>query len=242
MSEQNEQEWQDSLWDHYQKAHKSVFDLSYPRLDYLSKQCGSTQRVLNIGIGSGYLERKLHSRGVEVYAIDPSPASVKGLRTELHTDSRVKVGHCHDIPYPDEYFDVVIMSEVLEHLQPDRLQESLDEVRRVLNFGGKFMGTVPFNEVLQDGYVICPKCRSEFHRWGHMNSFDKESLRTTIESSDFRIIRLSVRAFSDFSRRSPKPLLRALFREVLGRLGEKIVNPSLYFMATKKSSRRDRVD
>jgi len=84
------------------------------------------------------------------------------------------------MPFPDEHFDVVVMSEVLEHLDPDVFQTTLSEVRRVLRKGGRFIGTVPARERLEDSLVVCPQCGCVFHRWGHKQTFDIASLSAAL--------------------------------------------------------------
>jgi SAM-dependent methyltransferase len=50
------------------------------------------------------------------------------------------------------------MSEVLEHLDDAALAAALGEVRRLLVPGGRLLLTVPHDEHLPDGEVICPCC------------------------------------------------------------------------------------
>ena len=57
---------QDNIWKHYQNHAKDALALSYPRLRFLAERCRPGARVLNIGVGSGYLEKLLADRGVEI--------------------------------------------------------------------------------------------------------------------------------------------------------------------------------
>src|ERR1051325_5641961 len=137
---------QDRLWSHLQTRGRSAFDLSYPRLRFLAEECRPGATVLNIGVGAGYLERALISRGVEAFALDPSQETVDRLRDELKMGSRAQCGYSQSIPFADAAFDKVIMTEVLEHLPSDVMHQTFDEVRRVLRPNGEFTGTVPFQE------------------------------------------------------------------------------------------------
>jgi SAM-dependent methyltransferase len=221
---------QDRIWRHYQNYAKDVFGLNYSRLRFLAKRCHPGTRVLNIGVGSGYLEKLLVDQGVEVCSLDPCGESVEQLRVELNMGQRAKQGYSQNIPFNTGYFDKVIMIEVLEHLSGDAFHVTLDEVRRVLKPGGEFTGTVPYRENLQDNKVLCPHCQAQFHRWGHYQSFDVASLRTFLKQHGFRAKRIYTHSFPDFRRPGLKFFLKAVFRYALGRLGEPLVGPSLYFV------------
>jgi SAM-dependent methyltransferase len=208
-----------------------VFDLSYPRLRFLAERCAAGSRVLNIGVGSGYLEELLVARGADVYSLDPSAQSIERLRTTLQMGVRAQHGYGQQMPFQDRFFDKVIMTEVLEHLPDDVLHPTLDEVRRVLKAGGELTGTVPYREDLTSNEVLCPRCRTQFHRWGHEQAFDAARLGGILRGHGFDVVRMYPRTFPDFRRPHPRLFLKATFRYVLGRLGEPLVTPNLYFSA-----------
>ena len=226
---------QDCLWDHYQEGAAFLFDLSYPRLDFLASRIKKGQSVLNIGVGNGYLEEKLHHRGVDVHALDPSQKTMDKLKKRIPLGDKAQVGYGQAIPFFSDCFDVIIMTEVLEHLTDDALKQTLKEVHRVLKTGGIFIGTVPYREDLNANRVICPCCHSIFHRWGHHQSFDKEKLTGGLTSAGFSIIEAYPRAFPDWKRINIKLLIKSVGRYILGRLGETIVSPNLYFKVQKPS-------
>lgn len=231
MSEQTEQ---DNIWRHYQNNARDVFDLSYSRLRFLAERCVYKTRVLNIGVGSGYLEKLLAARGVEVYSLDPCAASIARLRIELSMGERAQQGHSSNLSvFKDEYFDKVIMTEVLEHLSGEILHSTLDEVRRSLKPGGEFTGTVPYREDLKSNEVICPNCQAQFHRWGHHQSFDVASLGQVLKQHGFIVEHLYTRSFPDFRRAGLKLFAKSIFRYILGRMGEQLIGPHLYFIAKR---------
>ena len=138
-------------------------------------------RVLNIGVGGGILEKIALSKNIDIYSLDPSEKSIKKLQ-ELMAKDKAKVGYSQNIPFSNNYFDVVVMSEILEHLTDEVIAKTLKEVNRILKKGGKFIGTVPYNENLNEQIVICPNCGEKFHRWGHVQSFDKLKMSKLLES------------------------------------------------------------
>ena len=47
------------------------------------------------------------------------------------------------MPFDDDYFDVVTMLAVFEHIAPERLGNVLKEISRVLKKGGMYIMTTP---------------------------------------------------------------------------------------------------
>lgn len=92
------------------------------------------EKILDLGGGTGYLAKKLVPLAMEVHLLDLSPAMVSRVRDPA---VKVLVGDALNMPYEAEFFDVVILSDVLHHVRErDRL---LEETARVLRDGGKFL-------------------------------------------------------------------------------------------------------
>lgn len=178
-----DQATQDKVWDYWQTTGIKSFASNTGRLNYVRKCVAKTgkRKVLTIGVGDLYLEKLLLRDGIDLYVMDPSEASISSAHESLHLDSsRAMIGYSQDMPYEADSFDVIVMSEVLEHLEDDVLERTIKELYRVLRKGGQFIGTVPFNEDLKQ--IMCPYCSSVFHRVGHVRSFDQQSIRTTINA------------------------------------------------------------
>ena len=100
----------------------------------------SCKRLLDVGCGPGYATVRFLEKADEVYGIDYDPALIKeakGHNKKIHWT----VGKGEKLPYKTGFFDVVIMSDVLEHVENER--RSLDEVHRVLRKGGTLVISVP---------------------------------------------------------------------------------------------------
>jgi SAM-dependent methyltransferase len=192
--------------------------------------------VLNIGSGDGGLEVMLHRKGVVVLVLDPSDDTVTRLRQSLDLGDRARQGHSQTIPFESGSVDVVIMTEVLEHLAESALSDTLGEVCRVLAPGGRFLGTVPYAEDLDRGNVFCPHCQQVFHQRGHLQSFTCARLETLLETQGLRVRTCHARAFAHWRARTVKGLVRAVVRHILGRLKEPIVSPNIYFESIKPVS------
>lgn len=103
-------------------------------------------KVLDAGSGSGWLALRLAQKGFEVTGVDNALgfikyASLKGKQLGLSKKARFQLGDVRKLDFPDDYFDVIICSEVLEHLRDDR--QATDQLERVLKKGGLCVVTVP---------------------------------------------------------------------------------------------------
>lgn len=229
---------QHRIWDHFQSERVDSFDHARGRYAAMRRLVRAhvprgAARVLNIGIGSGRLERLLRADGLQVSALDPGGAAVAALRAD-GVDARV--GLAQEMPFEAAQFDAVVASEVLEHLVPDVRARALADIARVLRPGGWFLGSVPYREVLADQEVICPDCGKVFHRWGHVASFDLPDLQAELEAW-FEAVRCRRLSFVDWQRaRAPLPLAKAVVQSLLGRLGEPIASPSIRFAARRRGA------
>ncbi|MFC1790646.1 methyltransferase domain-containing protein [Patescibacteria group bacterium] len=100
--------------------------------------------VLDVGAGRGELAIRCAQKGAEVKAIDYSRAAVEIAKGNLRvadkgTASRIvfKKMNAKKLIYPDKYFDIVFMGDVVEHLYPEELRQVFLEIKRVLRSGGK---------------------------------------------------------------------------------------------------------
>jgi len=98
-------------------------------------------KVLDVGCGNGPLTFPIAALGCEVVGVDVNAASIERNRRESrYPNARFAVvpGASFDL---GESFDLIICSEVLEHL--DLPQPLVDSIARHLKPGGTLMVTVP---------------------------------------------------------------------------------------------------
>lgn len=225
---------QTKIWNYFQnddEAGEAAFN-ARPRYEFLARQIATGAQVLNIGAGRGGLEAILVTKGVQVSTLDPSEATIDRLRKELAMGERAKVGYSQSMPFADHQFDVVVMSEVLEHLSDEVLGATFREVHRVLKNGGRFIGTVPAEENLLEHRVVCPHCGTQFHRWGHVQSFSEDRLRALL-SERFGPIIVS-RSFFEVGRSlNWKGRLVSMFKKLVMGFGFKGGGESYYFSANR---------
>ncbi len=93
-----------------------------------------TERVLDLGGGTGFLARRLVPLAREVHLLDLSPAMVKRVRG---AKVKARVGNALNMPYATGFFDVVVLSDFLHHVRErNRL---LCETVRVMRPGGRLL-------------------------------------------------------------------------------------------------------
>jgi len=145
------------LWDTLnleQKPLITVNPMEEDRLKIVSHFIkGGNLEILNIGFGSGNLERKYFQSysqaSVNWYGIDISPASVKKVQQDF-PQGKFEIGNIAKMKLQSDHFDYAIAVEVLEHIPPKNTLQALSEVKRVVKPGGYFIISVPLNEGLEE--------------------------------------------------------------------------------------------
>ncbi len=96
--------------------------------------------ILDVGTSSGTNLRMLKSlgftnfKGVDISPLAAQIAKDKGL-------GNVDIGDICKLPYPDNQFDLILATDIIEHVDDDLL--ALQELRRVLKPHGTILLTVP---------------------------------------------------------------------------------------------------
>lgn len=101
---------------------------------------GGQIRLLDAGCGEGFLSKQIkeHFPDWKVIGLDGAEEAID-LARAFHKGIDFKVGSIYKLPFKDKSFDIVVCSEVLEHL--DRPYDALRELKRVTD--GALLLTVP---------------------------------------------------------------------------------------------------
>ena len=127
--------------------------------------------LLDVGCGDAVATNRLPQRG-RVVGVDFSVVALSRAQTLAVCAS------LDALCFPDASFDLVLATEVLEHLTTPVLDHAVREMARVAR---KYcIISVPNRERLRFARVTCPMCTSSLHVWGHLQSYTPDRLATLI--------------------------------------------------------------
>lgn len=92
--------------------------------------------ILDVGCGTGTHLELYRRYQCNLFGIDSSAAMLRVARSRLGDSARLISGNAAYMPYPDEYFDLVIAMLSLHEMPLDIRLKVLQEVRRVLKKDG----------------------------------------------------------------------------------------------------------
>jgi 2-polyprenyl-3-methyl-5-hydroxy-6-metoxy-1,4-benzoquinol methylase len=144
--------------------------------------------VLDYGCGTGLLLARLAEQGYRVAGSDTSEQSLEATRQRLRAyDNFLGAFTPAALLAEGRRFDTILAVELVEHLHDDWLEHALSNLRRLLKSDGRAIVTTPNQERLEDSLLMCPCCRTVFHRWQHMRAWSQASLTDYVEQRGFRV-------------------------------------------------------
>lgn len=213
--------------------------------DYFTRQVGRgvirfakslipfTQEVVDFGCGMGDLLEFMLEEGVPCRGVDSSAGSVDFVNERFGGRAGWKgaiVSADGRTPLPDGSVGTLFFVETIEHLPPPVTAAVLRELRRLVTpKTGRLFITTPNDEELARGQVFCPGCHSVFHRYQHVESFDRRKLTETMEAAGFETIACDATDFGLYVADPPVPQRRSVLdlsiRDVLS-FGKRLVKRS----------------
>ena len=130
-----------AFYEEFQKRGK--YDYFYGdafRKELYIRLIGQNETILEIGCRAGNLTQH-YAPGNRVTGIDVDRNALKLFEERLGLKSQWVDVDSEPLPFPTGSFSVVVFSEVMEHLRYP--QKALKEIARVLQPGGRLIGSVP---------------------------------------------------------------------------------------------------
>jgi ubiquinone/menaquinone biosynthesis C-methylase UbiE len=170
--------------------------------------------VLDLGCGDGEVAVELaRLTGAKVIAADVSNVALDACRRRGLQTARLQAGE--PLPFAENSFDLVFMTEVIEHLlDPSR---TLNEIRRVLRPNGYLILSTPnlaclpnrflvllgiqplFSEVSEEG--VYGRRFKMFGQGGepvgHLRLYTRGALKEVLEASEFKLLIMRGAAFHE---------------------------------------------
>jgi 2-polyprenyl-3-methyl-5-hydroxy-6-metoxy-1,4-benzoquinol methylase len=153
----------------------------YLRLDLIRKY-KKVGKVLDVGCATGYFLEAARTAGFTPYGVEFSPYSSQ-IAKDKFGDEAIYQGTLEECPFPARSFDVIAMSDLLEHVKNPRAV--LKKARTLLKDDGIVMIMTPdtgslTHRVMRDKWV--------HYKIEHLFYFNRDSLNLLAEEQGFRII------------------------------------------------------
>ena len=157
----------------YQSANPLVSYLHNRRIEIVRDFTRKTnsRSLLEVGSGDGYVLKALSDLPVSLTGIEISEKRIERSRA-LVPQAEIVAGDAREMPFADHSFDIVVCSEVLEHVpEPER---AIEEMKRVVRPGGLVIVTVPQERNWQLGRLLL--LRFPIRIPDHINQFSVSSM------------------------------------------------------------------
>lgn len=168
--------------------------MSLETVDFQRLSLTAGMRILDVGCGEGrhtlsaWLRAPVHAVGVDLSSEDLATARSRQAEFQPAAEPGRSLSFIEasalDLPFADASFDVVICSEVLEHIFDHR--GVIDEIGRVLRPGGTLVASVPRAWPER----LCWWLSDPYHEaaGGHIRIFRGRELQRLVGSRGFRYL------------------------------------------------------
>jgi len=150
---------QEDLWVEMEKS----------TVELIRKYAEGRQRILDVGVGLGRVLSQFPE--MERFGMD---ISLDYLEEAQRKGINVCYALVEDMPYTEEFFDIVVCTDVLEHVLD--LNLACAKILKTLKKSGILIVRVPYREDLSP-YLL----ENDLYQYSHLRNFDEHSLRLLLE-------------------------------------------------------------
>ncbi len=167
--------------------------------------------LLDVGCAFGTLLRVAQKEGFEPYGIDLNQTAVQRARK---FSKNVKCGTLENAKYEDSYFDIVVMSDVIEHLHD--LHVTIKEINRILKKNGILYIVTPNTNSLSRKIL---RSKWPHYKTEHLCYFNQSNIRKLLDG---------------FSLQSAFPVSKSVNLSYISNVLKKYTNdPFIHFFAVQ---------
>ena len=151
-----------------------------PRSKVLDVGCGEGRHIF--GILNEFEDVYCYGLDQDIPSLDKCKEGLEFFK-ELDSNGTIfQAGSVYQLPFEENFFDLIICSEVLEHL--DDYHAAIKEIHRVLKPGGKFLPSVPSYWPEK----ICWLLSKDYQNMpgGHVRIFKKHQLIDEVRNHGFK--------------------------------------------------------
>lgn len=163
---------------------KLLINNFYSSLISLAKPL-SPKTILDAGCGEGFTMNKLKLSGIgeKIEGIEYSKDAIS-FGKKLFPDLIIKQGSVYELPYEDNYFDLIVCTEVLEHLE-----EPAKAIKEMLRVSKKYLIiSVPNEPFFMLSNFLRGKNLSRFgNDIGHINHWNPLSLKKYLTQNKVKV-------------------------------------------------------
>ncbi len=140
-------------------------------------------RLLDIGCATGFLVDEASKLGYDAQGLEPSHWAAKYAQNKLGL--KVAQGSIMDVEFPYNHFDVIVMTDVIEHFA-DPL-DVLIRIRKILKPSGILCVTTPDIDSFLSKFL---KAKWWGIKKAHLIYFSKNSMMKMLDRAGFRMVRV----------------------------------------------------
>ena len=144
--------------------------------------CGEGRHIF--GIMQDYPQMKCIGLDMDNASLHKAHEGYEYFESISNAGAEFLKGSAYSLPFPDESIDLIVCSEVLEHLH--EYNEAVYEIHRVLKPGGKFFASVPASWPEKVCWALSKDYQNQ--PGGHLRIFSQLGLVSEIKDAGFKFL------------------------------------------------------
>lgn len=164
--------------------------------DIIEKSKHMKASIIDVGCGTGrnisFVKDAVKKPKYTFYGIDYSTACINFARQQYKDQGVLYAQYNGDIiPYPDESFDFVVSSHVLEHIPTVDGPRFFSEISRILKKGGIAVIGTPNRKYCQDLFANNPSDKKKYRLiLPHEHEYYYDELKKSISKKQFKKVQI----------------------------------------------------